>query len=122
VIVNSIQNVGTQPLAITATGLLTPWMDLVRQRLQRDTVMETVITSSPDSQPDDAAILASIARKDRQAFHQLYDRYAPIALGLAVRVLNAWQCALMAVDRCAPPCHRRIAAAAGPASSAAGRA
>jgi RNA polymerase sigma-70 factor, ECF subfamily len=86
--VNSIQNVGTQPLAITATGLLTPWMDPVRQRLQRDTVMETVITSSPDSQPDDAAILASIARKDRQAFHQLYDRYAPIALGLAVRVLN----------------------------------
>jgi RNA polymerase sigma-70 factor, ECF subfamily len=84
----SVLGVEFPSITPVALGLLMPGSGVHRDGPRRDTFTKAVITSSPHSQPDDAAILASIARKDRQAFHELYDRYAPIALGLATRILD----------------------------------
>jgi RNA polymerase sigma-70 factor, ECF subfamily len=39
-------------------------------------------------QPEDAELLSAIARGDRQAYRTLYQRYAPILLGLLSRILG----------------------------------
>jgi len=39
-------------------------------------------------QPEDAELLSAIARGDRQAYRALYQRYAPILLGLLSRILG----------------------------------
>ncbi len=50
--------------------------------------MESVETPATDNEHDDATLITLIARRDRDAFHSLYDRYAGQALGLASRVLD----------------------------------
>lgn len=48
--------------------------------------MNTPIT--PSAALDDARLLGRIARRDREAFSQLYDRYAGLLYSTAMRVLN----------------------------------
>jgi RNA polymerase sigma-70 factor (ECF subfamily) len=50
--------------------------------------MVTVDMSGNGHLPEDAELLNGIAAQDRGSFHQLYERYAPQALGLATRVLG----------------------------------
>lgn len=42
----------------------------------------------PDAAPDDAQLLRRIAARDREAFSQLYDRYAGVLYSTVFRVLN----------------------------------
>ena len=48
--------------------------------------MNTPVT--PSAALDDARLLGRIARRDREAFSQLYDRYAGLLYSTAMRVLN----------------------------------
>jgi RNA polymerase sigma-70 factor (ECF subfamily) len=43
-------------------------------------------SSSEFSQSDDAALVAAMSRGNAQALGQLYDRFAPVMLGLALRI------------------------------------
>src|ERR1044071_4176228 len=40
------------------------------------------------SRPEDGELLSAVARGDRQAYRALYQRYAPILLGLLSRILG----------------------------------
>ena len=45
-------------------------------------------SSTPGAALDDVRLLQHIARRDREAFSQLYDRYATLLYSTAMRVLN----------------------------------
>ncbi len=45
-------------------------------------------SATPDSSPSDQELLARLSRKDEAALSALYDRYAPGAMALAVRILG----------------------------------
>ncbi|MEP7198374.1 MAG: sigma-70 family RNA polymerase sigma factor [Chloroflexota bacterium] len=44
------------------------------------------MSAMPPQPPDDATLIARVARRDRSAFELLYDRHASKALGLSMRV------------------------------------
>ncbi len=43
---------------------------------------------TPETPADDAALVASVARHDESALHELYRRYGAVVLGLATRILG----------------------------------
>ena len=47
------------------------------------------ITGSTGTAPDDAQLLGRIARRDKAAFSELYDRYAGVLYSTVVRILNS---------------------------------
>jgi len=47
------------------------------------------VSESLQSEADDRALVGAIARGEREAFAALYDRYAPLLLGAAHRVLGS---------------------------------
>ena len=53
--------------------------------------MTRAAQSEPDSPapPDDAALVAAIARGDREALGLLYDRYASATLALVLRIVRS---------------------------------
>ena len=44
--------------------------------------------NTPLTEPDDGELLARVARRDQQAFAQLYDRFSPVLYSMSLRVLN----------------------------------
>ncbi|MBK9436070.1 MAG: ECF RNA polymerase sigma factor SigK [Micrococcales bacterium] len=50
--------------------------------------LATVPDSGPEPPPDDASLIARVARGDESAYESLFDRYASGAYGLAVRVVR----------------------------------
>ena len=47
------------------------------------------MTARPDQDEFDAGLLRAVARGDEAAFARVYDRYAPILLGLMLRILRS---------------------------------
>ncbi|HEX7313535.1 MAG TPA: sigma-70 family RNA polymerase sigma factor [Pyrinomonadaceae bacterium] len=47
------------------------------------------MTARPEQDELDAGLLRAVARGDEAAFAQVYDRYAPILLGLMLRILRS---------------------------------
>lgn len=47
------------------------------------------MTARPDQDEFDAELLRAVARGDEAAFARVYDRYAPILLGLMLRILRS---------------------------------
>jgi RNA polymerase sigma-70 factor (ECF subfamily) len=45
--------------------------------------------ANPQTDAEDAELLRAVARGDEAAFSQVYDRYAPILLGLMLRILRS---------------------------------
>ena len=50
---------------------------------------ESLSQARPETDARDARLLAAVARRDEGAFAQLYDLYAPILLGLLLRILHS---------------------------------
>lgn len=46
------------------------------------------MTIEPDATKTDAQLVAALERRDQRALEELYQRYVPVVLGLARRVLN----------------------------------
>jgi RNA polymerase sigma-70 factor, ECF subfamily len=73
-----------RPAAITTT--FQPELQCHLLEMHRS-VLETAL-NNPSTSADEAQLLARIARRDRQAFSQLYDRYSGILYATIFRVLN----------------------------------
>jgi RNA polymerase sigma-70 factor, ECF subfamily len=56
------------------------------------------VQQRPEEAISDQQLIERVARQDRQAFEQLYDRYAPAVFGLALRTLGDRQIAEEAVQ------------------------
>jgi RNA polymerase sigma-70 factor, ECF subfamily len=65
-----------------------PAEDVLQQTGLRDTVMTSVSSATPFAASEDVELLRRVAQQDRQAFHELYTRYASLSLGVAMRVVD----------------------------------
>lgn len=66
------------------------WIDLLLREPgeERPVDLEAKPVNTPPTTTDDVLLLQRVARHDRQAFSQLYDRYAGLLYSTVLRVLN----------------------------------